>query len=257
MPTPRRPKAPILIVEDKDSLRAMLRHALEEQGHSVVEAADEAEALRQVRDTRPDLVLSDLRLLSGDGVGVLRGAKDIDPELPVIVMTAYSDLDSAVAAFQGGAYEYLPKPFDVDQAVELIRRALDESRRCGPVVVGGVRTGPGKREETGTEHAGVDHAHPAQLHVMARQLRTCTDEDGLGRPAELEDLQKRRAGGSTSRCGRSGHGDVSRCNRYRVSSTGASSIFRNSRSALSIRLNERRVRSPHTCGRKRSVTCAG
>jgi CheY-like chemotaxis protein len=80
MPTPRRPKAPILIVEDKDSLRAMLRHALEEQGHSVVEAADQAEALRQVRDTRPDLVLSDLRLLSGDGVGVLRGAKDIDPE---------------------------------------------------------------------------------------------------------------------------------------------------------------------------------
>ena len=60
--------APILLVEDKDSLRAMLRHALEQQGHAVVEAVDEAEALRLVREARPDLVLSDLRLVSGDGV---------------------------------------------------------------------------------------------------------------------------------------------------------------------------------------------
>src|SRR4029078_12461512 len=76
MPTPRRPQAPILIVEDKASLRAMLRPPLEEQGHSVVEAADEAEALRQVRDTRPDLVLSDLRLLSCDRGGGLPRAAD-------------------------------------------------------------------------------------------------------------------------------------------------------------------------------------
>src|SRR5216117_1467806 len=63
------------------------------------------------------------------GLELLQAVKQRHPAVPVIVMTAYSDLDSAVAAFQGGAYEYLPKPFDVDQAVELIRRALDESRR--------------------------------------------------------------------------------------------------------------------------------
>ena len=128
MPTPRRPKAPILIVEDKDSLRAMLRHALEEQGHSVVEAADEAEALRQVRDTRPDLVLSDLRLLSGDGVGVLRGAKDIDPELPVIVMTAYGSIQDAVVAMKEGALDFLAKPVDPDHLLLLVERALAQRR---------------------------------------------------------------------------------------------------------------------------------
>jgi DNA-binding NtrC family response regulator len=128
MPTPRRPQAPILIVEDKDSLRTMLRHALEEQGHSVVEAADETEALRQVRDTRPDLVVSDLRLLSGDGVGVLRGAKDIDPELPVIVMTAYGSIQDAVVAMKEGALDFLAKPVDPDHLLLLVERALAQRR---------------------------------------------------------------------------------------------------------------------------------
>jgi DNA-binding NtrC family response regulator len=127
MPTPRRPQAPILIVEDKDSLRTMLRHALEEQGHSVVEAADETEALRQVRDTRPDLVVSDLRLLSGDGVGVLRGAKDIDPELPVIVMTAYGSIQDAVVAMKEGALDFLAKPVP-DHLLLLVERALAQRR---------------------------------------------------------------------------------------------------------------------------------
>jgi DNA-binding NtrC family response regulator len=128
MPTPRRPQAPILIVEDKDSLRAMLRHALEDQGHLVVEAADEAEALRQVRDARPDLVLSDLRLVSGDGVGVLRGAKDIDPEIPVIVMTAYGSIQDAVVAMKEGALDFLAKPVDPDHLLLLVERALVQRR---------------------------------------------------------------------------------------------------------------------------------
>jgi DNA-binding NtrC family response regulator len=106
----------------------MLRHALEDQGHVVVEAADEAEALRQVRDTRPDLVLSDLRLLSGDGVGVLRGAKDIDPELPVIVMTAYGSIQDAVVAMKEGALDFLAKPVDPDHLLLLVERALAQRR---------------------------------------------------------------------------------------------------------------------------------
>jgi two-component system, NtrC family, nitrogen regulation response regulator GlnG len=75
------------------------------------------------------VLISDVRMPGLSGLELLNAVKQRHPEVPVIVMTAYSDLDSAVAAFQGGAYEYLPKPFDVDQAVELIRRALDESRR--------------------------------------------------------------------------------------------------------------------------------
>jgi DNA-binding NtrC family response regulator len=126
--TPVRPAAPILLVEDKDSLRAMLRHALEDQGHTVVEATDQEEALRLVREARPDLVLSDLRLVSGDGVGVLRGAKDIDPELPVIVMTAYGSVQDAVVAMKEGALDFLAKPVDPDHLLLLVARALTQRR---------------------------------------------------------------------------------------------------------------------------------
>jgi DNA-binding NtrC family response regulator len=115
-------------VEDKDSLRAMLRHALEQQGHAVVEAVDEAEALRLVREARPDLVLSDLRLVSGDGVSVLKGAKDIDPELPVIVMTAYGSIQDAVVAMKEGAMDFLAKPVDPDHLLLLVDRALAQRR---------------------------------------------------------------------------------------------------------------------------------
>ncbi len=106
----------------------MLRHALEQQGHSVIEAVDEAEALRLVREARPDLVLSDLRLVSGDGVGVLKGAKDIDPELPVIVMTAYGSIQDAVVAIKEGAMDFLAKPVDPDHLLLLVDRALAQRR---------------------------------------------------------------------------------------------------------------------------------
>jgi DNA-binding NtrC family response regulator len=80
--------AQILIVEDKDSLRTMLRHALERQGHAVIEARDQPEAVKTLQQSQPALVLSDLRLPDGDGFGVLRASKEIDPDVPVIVMTA-------------------------------------------------------------------------------------------------------------------------------------------------------------------------
>jgi DNA-binding NtrC family response regulator len=106
----------------------MLRHALEQQGHAVVEAVDEAEAMRLVREARPDLVLSDLRLVSGDGVSVLKGAKDIDPELPVIVMTAYGSIQDAVVAMKEGAMDFLAKPVDPDHLLLLVDRALAQRR---------------------------------------------------------------------------------------------------------------------------------
>lgn len=120
--------ATILLVEDKDSLRTMLRHALEAQGHHVVEAKDQPEAVERLKDSIPAAVLSDLRLPSGDGFGVLKAAKDTDPELPVIVMTAFGGIREAVEAMKAGAMDFLAKPVDPDHLLLLIERALAQRR---------------------------------------------------------------------------------------------------------------------------------
>ena len=119
---------PILLVEDKDSLRAMLRHALEAQGHTVIEARDQPEAEAALRATLPGVVLSDLRLTVGDGLGVLRASKDIDPQLPVIVMTAFGSIQDAVIAMKEGALDFLAKPVDPDHLLLMVERALSQRR---------------------------------------------------------------------------------------------------------------------------------
>src|SRR5688500_5578856 len=119
---------PVLLVEDKDSLRAMLRHALEAQGHAVVEACDEAEAVIQLRQARPAVVLTDLKLPNGDGFGVLRAAKELDPELQVIVMTAYGSIQDAVTAMREGAVDFLAKPVDPDHLLLMVERAIAQRR---------------------------------------------------------------------------------------------------------------------------------
>ena len=119
---------PILLVEDKDSLRTMLRHALEAQGHTVVEARDQPEAEAALQTTRPAIVLSDLRLPEGDGFGVLRAAKEIEPEMPVIVMTAFGSIQDAVAAMKEGALDFLAKPVDPDHLLLMVERALVQRR---------------------------------------------------------------------------------------------------------------------------------
>jgi len=123
-----RAPAPILLVEDKDSLRTMLRHALEAEGHAVVEATDEPEATRRLHESHPVLVLSDLRLPAGDGLGVLRATKEFDPDLPVIVMTAYGGIHDAVQAMKEGALDFLAKPVDPDHLLLLVGRALAHRR---------------------------------------------------------------------------------------------------------------------------------
>jgi len=119
---------PILIVEDKDSLRAMLRLALEAQGHSVLEARDQPEAESALRASHPAVVLSDLRLTEGDGFGVLRASKELDPALPVIVMTAFGSIQDAVAAMKEGAMDFLAKPVDPEHLLLLVERALVQRR---------------------------------------------------------------------------------------------------------------------------------
>ncbi|MGE3273528.1 MAG: sigma-54-dependent transcriptional regulator [Vicinamibacterales bacterium] len=119
---------PLLIVEDKDSLRTMLRHALEADGYAVLEAADATAAAAVLADARPALVLTDLRLPAGDGLTVLRAAKEIDPELPVIVMTAYGSIEDAVRAMKDGAFDFLAKPVDPEHLRVLVARALAQRR---------------------------------------------------------------------------------------------------------------------------------
>ena len=120
---------PVWIVDDDRSIRWVFEKALSREGISYSSFSSAKEALDALSGGAPQVLISDIRMPGQSGIELLQEVKEKHPAVPVIVMTAYSDLESAVAAFQGGAYEYLPKPFDVDQAVELIRRALDESQR--------------------------------------------------------------------------------------------------------------------------------
>ncbi|MBI2753381.1 MAG: nitrogen regulation protein NR(I) [Betaproteobacteria bacterium] len=120
---------PVWIVDDDRSIRWVFEKALSREGIAYSSFASAQEALSALAEGSPQVLVSDIRMPGPSGIELLQKVKARHPAVPVIVMTAYSDLDSAVSAFQGGAYEYLPKPFDVDQAVGLIRRALEESQR--------------------------------------------------------------------------------------------------------------------------------
>lgn len=118
----------ILVVEDKDSLRRMLADALVAKGHEVEVARNGNSAIEKTKETRYDLVLTDLRLPEMDGLQVLEAVKENDPETQVIVMTAYGTVETAVEAMRKGAYDFLTKPFDPDHLGVLIDRALENRR---------------------------------------------------------------------------------------------------------------------------------
>lgn len=118
----------VWIIDDDKAIRWVLEKALGRAGIGFDSFASADDALNALYDRAPQVIISDIRMPGTDGLKFLSKVKAEHPALPVIIMTAHSDLDSAVAAFQGGAFEYLPKPFDVDQAVLLIERALAESR---------------------------------------------------------------------------------------------------------------------------------
>ncbi len=120
---------PIWIVDDDQSIRFVLEKALAREELAVRSFSSSRDVMTALASDVPQVLVSDIRMPGGSGIELLSRIKESHPALPVIIMTAYSDLDSAVSAFQGGAFDYLPKPFDVPKAVELIRRALDESLR--------------------------------------------------------------------------------------------------------------------------------
>ena len=120
---------PIWIVDDDQSIRFVLEKALAREDLPTRSFTNPRDVLTALEDDEPQVLVSDIRMPGGSGIDLLAKVKERFPGLPVIIMTAYSDLDSAVSAFQGGAFEYLPKPFDLTKAIELIRRAVDESVR--------------------------------------------------------------------------------------------------------------------------------
>src|SRR5580704_6181841 len=129
----------VWLVDDDASIRWVLERALRNDGMAP-RAFDAAEpALDALRRESPDVLITDIRMPGASGLELLRLIRDARPALPVIVMTAHSDLGSAVSAYEGGAFEYLPKPFDIDQAVALVRRAANGALAASGDPVGAPR----------------------------------------------------------------------------------------------------------------------
>ena len=117
----------VWIVDDDRSIRWVLEKALAREGIPFKTFATAYEVLQALGVSQPQVLVSDIRMPGESGLVLLDKVKERYPQIPIIIMTAYSDLDSAVAAFQGGAFEYLPKPFDIEHALALIRRAANET----------------------------------------------------------------------------------------------------------------------------------
>ena len=131
----------VWVVDDDQSVRWVLEKALRQENIKTRTFERAEHLLEAIEHAEPDVLLTDVRMPGIDGIALMDRLGRSNPALPIIVMTAYSDLDSAVAAYQGGAFEYLPKPFDIDEALRLVRKA---ARRNGVAASG--RSVPSERE---------------------------------------------------------------------------------------------------------------
>jgi len=122
-------KEKIWIIDDDKSIRWVLEKALQSVGLETASFSSAAGIMESLLNTQPDAIIADIRMPGMDGLALLERIQANHPDLPVIIMTAHSDLDSALAAYEGGAFEYLPKPFDIDEATDLIQRAIKQHRR--------------------------------------------------------------------------------------------------------------------------------
>ena len=118
----------VWIVDDDRSIRWVLEKALQQEGLTTVSFENADSVMQRLSRQQPDVIISDIRMPGASGLDLLARIRELYPRLPVIIMTAHSDLDSAVASYQGGAFEYLPKPFDVDEAVSLVKRAFQHAQ---------------------------------------------------------------------------------------------------------------------------------
>ena len=151
----------VWIVDDDRSIRWVLERALQQAGMEAACFDSGDAALDELQRRSPDVLISDIRMPGTDGLELLSLVQAEHPRLPVIIMTAHSDLDSAVSSYQSGAFEYLPKPFDVDEAVSVVDRALayaHEQERADEVT----KPAPAKTEPLDLSGAGLRCSRPAQ-----------------------------------------------------------------------------------------------
>ena len=134
----------IWIIDDDRAIRWVLEKALSQAKLATTSFENADQALARLKRAQPDVILTDIRMPGTDGLALLDQVQISHPHLPVIVMTAYADLERAVAAYQGGAFEYLPKPFDIDDAVAIVLRALSKTAESTlpPLVTTAASTAP-------------------------------------------------------------------------------------------------------------------
>jgi two-component system nitrogen regulation response regulator GlnG len=176
--TPERPT--VWLVDDDRSIRWVLERALQKAGMVTASFESAEQVIDGLHRRCPDALISDIRMPGVDGLSLLQQVRSRYPALPVIIMTAFADLDRAVAAYRGGAFEYLPKPFDINEAVSIVRRAV--TRHPGAAPPAGVQPAPGVSD-------GIIGAAPAMQEVfraigrLARSNMTVlvTGESGTGK----------------------------------------------------------------------------
>ena len=172
----------VWIVDDDRSIRWVLEKALAREGIPYRSFSGVPETIAALAQSEPLVVVSDIRMPGGSGIDLLTEIKSHHPQIPVIIMTAYSDLDSAVSAFQGGAFEYLPKPFDVDQALALIRRASQAaSAALNTVIADTAITGTSNTEMLGQAAAMQDVFRAIGRLSQTSATVLITGESGTGK----------------------------------------------------------------------------
>ena len=175
----------VWIVDDDRSIRWVLEKALQKADIPCKTFSEAESVLQAIKKEQPALILSDIHMPGKSGLEMLSEIKKSYPKLPIIIMTAYSDLDSAVASFQGGAFEYLPKPFDIDKAIELVRRATEESEEEEQTPA----------EETASEIIGKAPAMQEVFRAIGRLSQSkatvlLTGESGAGKEVVARALHK-------------------------------------------------------------------
>lgn len=175
----------VWIVDDDRSIGWVLEKALQKADIPCKTFSEAESVLQAIKKEQPALILSDIHMPGKSGLEMLAEIKKSYPKLPIIIMTAYSDLDSAVASFQGGAFEYLPKPFDIDKAIELVRRATEESEEEEQTPA----------EETASEIIGKAPAMQEVFRAIGRLSQSkatvlLTGESGAGKEVVARALHK-------------------------------------------------------------------
>lgn len=179
-------KPHVWIIDDDESIRWVLQKSLEQAGMEVTSFNKADGILERLKTSEPDTIITDVRMPGMDGLTLLTALSESYPEIPVIIMTAHSDLDSAVSAFQGGAFEYLPKPFDIDDAISLAQRACIRRHETQ-----GVTTAPEALPEIIGEAPAMQEVFRAIGRLSKSNINVLiTGESGTGKELVAHSLHK-------------------------------------------------------------------